>query len=185
MLTQGVHYQTITKYIIKGKWIYEQRFPAGNEGRKNYTNQRVDIFYIRRKFWLRIASRPHFSLLTHGWRTPSLSYSQTNQWSQEIAGLVLTHGLPHFIKDFQSWAMWKHKTTREKTEKHPAAIIYSRVKFEAGSTESFNQPKLLHMVCTILEGPLGSFLSTSNHNHLPRCSLVQHKCKESNGLVLP
>ncbi len=41
------------------------------------------------------------------------------------------------------------------------------------------------MVCTILEGPLGSFLSTSNHNHLPRCLLVRHKCKEFNGLILP
>jgi hypothetical protein len=41
------------------------------------------------------------------------------------------------------------------------------------------------MVCTILAGPLGSFLSTSNHNHLPGCSLVWHKCKESNGLILP
>lgn len=91
----------------------------------------------------------------------------------------------HFIKDFQSWAMWKHKTTKEKTEKHPAAIIYSRVKFWAGGTENFNQPKLWHTVCTILEGPLGSFLSTSNHNHHPSSSLVWHKCKESNGLILP
>jgi len=90
-----------------------------------------------------------------------------------------------FIKDFQSWAMWKHKTTREKTEKHPAAITYSWVKFWAGSTENFNQPKLWHTVCTILEGPLGSFLSTSNQNHLPRCSPVRHKCKESNELILP
>jgi hypothetical protein len=24
-----------------------------------------------------------------------------------------------------------------------------------------------------------------NQNHLPRCSLVRHKCKESNGLILP
>jgi len=53
------------------------------------------------------------------------------------------------------------------------------------STENFNQPKLWHMVCTILEGPLASFLSTSNQNHLPRCALVRHKCKESNGLILP
>jgi len=53
------------------------------------------------------------------------------------------------------------------------------------STENFNQPKLWHMVCTILEGPLASFLSTSNQNHLPRCSLVRHKCKESNELILP
>ncbi len=98
---------------------------------------------------------------------------------------ILTHGFHHFIKDFQSWAMWKHKTTREKTEKHPAATIYSLVKFWAGSTENFNQPKLWHTVCTILEGPLGSFLSASNQNHLPRCSLVRHKCKESNGLILP
>jgi hypothetical protein len=112
-------------------------------------------------------------------------YSQKNQWSQEVAGLVLTHRLHRFIKDFQSWAMRRHETTTEKTEKHPAAIIYSWVKFWAGSTENFNQPKLWHMVCTILEGPLGSFLSTSNHNHLPGCLLVQHKCKESNGLVLP
>jgi hypothetical protein len=106
--------------------------------------------------------------------------------SQEVASLVLTHWLHHFIKGFQSWAMWNHKTTREKTKKHPAAtIIYSRVKFWADSTENFNQPKLWHTICTILEGPLESFLSTSNHNHLPRCLLVQHKCKESNGLFLP
>ncbi len=114
-----------------------------------------------------------------------LSYSQKNQWSQEVAGLVLTHRLHRFIKHFQSWAIWKHKTTREKTEKHPAAIIYSGVKFWAGSTENYNQPKLWHTVCTILEGPLGSFLSTSNQNHLPRCLRVRHKCKESNGLILP
>ncbi len=108
-----------------------------------------------------------------------LSYSQKNQWSQEVAGLVLTHGLRHCIKDFQSWAMWKHKTTREKTEKHPAAIIYSPVKFWAQKTlTSLNYG-------TILEGPLASFLSTSNQNHLPRCSQVRHKCKESNGLILP
>jgi hypothetical protein len=41
------------------------------------------------------------------------------------------------------------------------------------------------MGCTNLEGPLESFLSTSNHNHLPGCLLVRHKCKESNGLILP
>ncbi len=38
---------------------------------------------------------------------------------------------------------------------------------------------------TILEVPLGSFLSTFNHDRLPSCSSVQHKCKESNGLILP
>jgi hypothetical protein len=81
--------------------------------------------------------------------------------------------------------MWKHKTTKEKTKNHPGAIIYSWVKFWAGSTENLNQPKLWHTVCTILEGPLGSFLSTSNHNHHPSCSLVWHKCKESSGLILP
>jgi hypothetical protein len=114
-----------------------------------------------------------------------LSHSQKNQWSQEVAGLVVTHRLHGFIKDFQSWAMWKHKTTGEKTEKHPAATIYSWIKFWAGSIENFNQPKLWHTVCSIVEGPLGSFLSTSNHNHLPRCLLLRHKCKESNGLILP
>ncbi|CAM6059860.1 unnamed protein product, partial [Sphagnum tenellum] len=45
-------------------------------------------------------------------------------------------------------------------------------------------PQLWHTICSILEGPLGSFPSTSNHNQLPRCLLVQHKCKESNGLIL-
>jgi hypothetical protein len=53
-----------------------------------------------------------------------------------------------------------------------------------GSTRNFNHPKLWHTICTVLEGPLGSFLSTSNHNHLPRCLLVRHKCNESNGLIL-
>jgi len=81
--------------------------------------------------------------------------------------------------------MWKHKTTGEKTKKHPAATIYSWIKFWAGSIENFNQPKLWHTVCTILEGPLGSFLSTSYRSHLPRCLLLRHKCKESNGLILP
>jgi hypothetical protein len=154
------------------------------------SKERVDIFYIGGKFWLSLANRPHFSF-ADTWTVQSindhlhpLSCSQKNQWSQEVAGLVLTHRLHGFIKDLQSWAMWNHKTTREKTEKHPAATIYSWVKFWAGSTKNFNQPKLWHAVCTILEGPLGSFLSTSNHNHLPRCSLVQHKCKESNGLIL-
>jgi len=41
------------------------------------------------------------------------------------------------------------------------------------------------MLCTILEVPLGSFLSTLNHDHLPSCSSFWHKCKESNGLILP
>jgi hypothetical protein len=81
--------------------------------------------------------------------------------------------------------MWKHRTTRKQTERHPAAIIYSWLKFWADSTENFYQPKLWHTVCTRLEGPLGSFLTISNHNHLPRCLLVWHKCKEFNGLILP
>ncbi len=38
---------------------------------------------------------------------------------------------------------------------------------------------------TILEVPLGCFLSTFNHDRLPSCSSVQHKCKESKGLILP
>ncbi len=38
---------------------------------------------------------------------------------------------------------------------------------------------------TILEVPLGSFLSTFNHDHLPSCSSFWHKCKETNGLILP
>jgi hypothetical protein len=41
------------------------------------------------------------------------------------------------------------------------------------------------MLCTILEVPLGSFFSTFNHDHLPSCSSFRHKCKESNGLILP
>ncbi len=62
-------------------------------------------------------------------------------------------------------------------------ILLSKVL--SGCTENFNQPKLWRTVCTILEGPLGSFLSAPNQNHLPRCSLVRHKCKESSGLILP
>jgi hypothetical protein len=75
--------------------------------------------------------------------------------------------------------------TIEKSAKHPAAIIFSLVKFWADSTENFNPPQLWHMLCTILEVPLGSFLSTLNHDHLPSCSSFWHKCKESNGLILP
>jgi hypothetical protein len=51
--------------------------------------------------------------------------------------------------------------------------------------ENFNAPQLWHMLCTILEVPLGSFFSTFNHDHLPSCSSFRHKCKESNGLILP
>jgi hypothetical protein len=37
---------------LYGKWNYEQCFPAGNERRKSYTKQRVDIIiYIRGEFW--------------------------------------------------------------------------------------------------------------------------------------
>jgi hypothetical protein len=37
---------------LYGKWNYEQCFSAGNEGRKRYTKQRVDIIiYIRGEFW--------------------------------------------------------------------------------------------------------------------------------------
>jgi len=37
---------------LYGKWNYEQCFPAGNERRKSYTKQRVDIIIcIRGEFW--------------------------------------------------------------------------------------------------------------------------------------
>jgi hypothetical protein len=37
---------------LYGKWNYEQCFPAGNERRKSYTKQRVDIIiYIRGEFY--------------------------------------------------------------------------------------------------------------------------------------
>jgi hypothetical protein len=55
----------------------------------------------------------------------------------------------------------------------------------SGCTENFNPPQLWHMPCTILQVPLRSFLSTFNHDHLPSCSSVWHKFKESNGLILP
>ncbi len=55
----------------------------------------------------------------------------------------------------------------------------------SGCTENFNPPQLWHMLCTILEVQLGSFLSTFNHDHLTSCSSFWHKCKESNGLILP
>ncbi len=106
-------------------------------------------------------------------------------WVLVYCGRVLTRGLHYFIKKFQSWAVWKHNITRGKSAKHPAAIIFPLVKFWAHSTENFNPPQLWHMLCTILEVPLGSFLSTFNHDHLPSCSSVWHKCKEPNGLILP
>ncbi len=106
-------------------------------------------------------------------------------WVLVYCGRVLTRGLHYFIKQFQSWAVWKHNITRGKSAKHPAAIIFPLVKFWAHSTENFNPPQLWHMLCTILEVPLGSFLSTFNHDHLPSCSSVWHKCKEPNGLILP
>jgi hypothetical protein len=55
----------------------------------------------------------------------------------------------------------------------------------SGCTENFNPRQLWHMLCTILEVPLGSFLSIFNHDHLPSCSSFWHKCKESNRLILP
>jgi hypothetical protein len=59
---------------LYGKWNYEQCFPARSEGRKkSYANQRVDIIYIRGKFWLSLANRPHFSWLTHGRSNPSMT----------------------------------------------------------------------------------------------------------------
>jgi hypothetical protein len=76
----------------------------------------------------------------------------------------------------------------KKSAKHPAAIG-NQVKFWLGNASNFNQPSTIYpswyAVCTILEGPLGSFLSTSHHNHLPSCLLVWHKCRESIGLILP
>jgi hypothetical protein len=41
------------------------------------------------------------------------------------------------------------------------------------------------MVCTILKVPVASFFSTSLHNHLPSCSCVYPKCRESHGPVHP
>jgi len=46
----------------------------------------------------------------------------------------------------------------------------------SGCTEN-----LWPMLCTILEVPLGCF----NHDRVPSCSSFWHKCKESNGLILP
>jgi hypothetical protein len=37
----------------------------------------------------------------------------------------------------------------------------------------------------MLEGPVASFFSTSLHNHLPSCSWVYPKCRESHGPVHP
>jgi len=40
---------------LYGKWNYEQCFSAGNEGRKRYTKQRVDIIiYIKRRVLTRV-----------------------------------------------------------------------------------------------------------------------------------
>ncbi len=56
---------------LYGKWNYEQCFPAGNEGRKSYTKQRVDIigefwpvFFFGRNFanWLTKIKSPVRSL---------------------------------------------------------------------------------------------------------------------------
>jgi hypothetical protein len=41
------------------------------------------------------------------------------------------------------------------------------------------------MACTSLEGPLASFFSTSLRYHLPSCSWVYPKCRESHGPVHP
>jgi hypothetical protein len=38
----------------------------------------------------------------------------------------------------------------------------------SGCTENFNPRQLWHMLCTILEVPLGSFPSTFNHDHVPK-----------------
>ncbi len=98
---------------------------------------------------------------------------------------VLTRGLHYFIKDFQSWAVWKAQHDKRKVSKASSCNNISPSKVLSGCTESVNPPQLWRMLCTILEVPLGSFLSTSNHDHLPSCSSVWHKCKEPNGLILP
>jgi hypothetical protein len=121
-----------------GKWNYEQCSPAGNEERKRYTKQTVHMNHmVRGKFQLGTANGPRFSLLTHGRRNPSMTTCIHNFIAKEsvITGSCrssTTHGSHHFIKGFQSCAMWKHKTTREKTEKHPAAIIYFPSKVLSG-----------------------------------------------------
>jgi hypothetical protein len=122
--------------------------------------------------------------IIHNWVITGIQWMCTGGCWFALAA-VLTRGLHFFIKNFQSWAVWRHNMTREKSAKHPDAIIFPLVQFWAHSTENYNPPQLWHMLCTILEVPLGSFLSTFNHDHLPSCSSFWHKSKESNGLILP
>jgi hypothetical protein len=57
---------------LYGKWNYEQCFPTGNEGRKSYPKQRVDIIiYIRGDFWPVFFFGAKFRQLTDQNKKPS------------------------------------------------------------------------------------------------------------------
>jgi hypothetical protein len=78
---------------LYGKWNYEQCFPAGNEGRKSYTRQRVDIIiYIRGDFW------PVFFFL--GEISPT-------DWPKKKALCDLYKG--YFLKNFKNIAIFLRK----------------------------------------------------------------------------
>jgi hypothetical protein len=63
------------------KWNYEQCFSAGNEGRKSYTKQRVDIIiYIRGEFWPEFLFGRNFSNWLTKQRKPSATSTKDFFW---------------------------------------------------------------------------------------------------------
>ncbi len=76
--------------------------------------------------------------IIHNWVTTAIQW-MVHWWVLVYCGpSYSTRGVHYFIKNFQSWAVWKHNMTQEMSAKHPAAIIFPLVKFWARSTENFN-----------------------------------------------
>ncbi len=89
------------------------------------------IIYIRGKFWQKHGRKlvPASIFFADTWWVPSInkhlqlcSKRQIFQWLQEVPFVWRTHPARtqrshNFIKDFQSWTMWKHTTRSENVSK--------------------------------------------------------------------